>query len=87
MEQESDGTNLVIFVVGGVVLLLLLVGGGAAFFFMGTEMVVDAEPAAGPAFDPAFVEEQQKAAQQLVPGPPVVEQGDEAQTKEPLPPK
>ena len=33
MDQESEGTSLVIFVVGGVVLLLLLLLGGAAFFF------------------------------------------------------
>jgi hypothetical protein len=42
MDQEPEGTHLVIFVVGGVVLLLLLLGVAAAFFFMGTtEMVVD----------------------------------------------
>jgi hypothetical protein len=33
MDQESEGTSLVIFVVGGVVLLLLLLG-GAAFLFL-----------------------------------------------------
>src|SRR5579864_7024463 len=34
MDQESEGTSLVIFVVGGAVLLLLLLGGGAFFFLM-----------------------------------------------------
>jgi hypothetical protein len=33
MDPESEGTNLVMFVVGGVVLLLLLLGGGAYFLF------------------------------------------------------
>ncbi len=35
MDQESEGTNLVIFVVGGVVLLLLILGVGAFFLFTG----------------------------------------------------
>jgi len=45
MDQESEGTNLVIFVVGGVVLLLLLLGGGALFFLMArSEAVADMDP-------------------------------------------
>ena len=43
MDQESEGTNLVIFVVGGVVLLLLLLGGGAFFFLMRAEGMAEAE--------------------------------------------
>ena len=43
MDQESEGTNLVIFVVGGVVLLLLLLGGGA-LFFLRSEAVADMPP-------------------------------------------
>ncbi len=43
MDQESEGTNLVIFVVGGVVLLLLLLGGGAAFFLMARSEARDEE--------------------------------------------
>jgi hypothetical protein len=35
MDQESEGTSVVIFVVGGVVLLLLLLGGAAFFLFPG----------------------------------------------------
>jgi hypothetical protein len=37
MDQESEGTNMVIFVVGGAVILLLLLGGGAAFWFLSVE--------------------------------------------------
>jgi hypothetical protein len=38
MDQESEGTSVVIFVVGGVVLLLvLLMAGGAAFFFLAAD--------------------------------------------------
>ena len=45
MDQESEGTSLVIFVVGGVVLLLLLLGGGAFFFLMArSEAVEDMQP-------------------------------------------
>jgi len=35
MDQESEGTSVMIFVVGGVVLLLLLLGGAAFFLFPG----------------------------------------------------
>jgi len=45
VDQESEGTSLVIFVVGGVVLLLLLLGGGAFFFLMArSEAVEDMHP-------------------------------------------
>jgi hypothetical protein len=45
MDQESEGTSLVIFVVGGVVVLLLLLGAGA-FWFLG--MPSYAEPVEEP---------------------------------------
>ena len=43
MDQESEGTSLVIFVVGGVVLLLLLLGGAAFFWLMSAEGMAESE--------------------------------------------
>ena len=44
MDQESEGTSVVIFVVCGVVVLLLLLGGGAFFFLMSSRGLSDAAP-------------------------------------------
>jgi hypothetical protein len=70
MDQESEGTNLVIFVVGGVVLLLLLLLGGAAFFWF---MSVEAMPAAEmPVMEPAKVEVHEEGP--ILVGPEPVEE-------------
>jgi hypothetical protein len=51
-DQESDGTNLVIFVVGGVLVLLLLLGAGAFFFLMRVEAVGEGPVEARPVLEP-----------------------------------
>jgi hypothetical protein len=65
-DQESDGTNLVIFVVGGVVVLLLLLGAGAFFFLMRVEAVGEAPMEARPVLAPA-VEMHEAVPDQAIP--------------------
>jgi hypothetical protein len=48
MDQESEGTSVVIFVVCGAVVLLLLLGGGAFFFLMRAEGMPDTAPVVEP---------------------------------------
>ena len=49
MDQESEGTSVMIFVVGGAVVLLLLLGGAAFFFLMRAEATPDTMPVEEPA--------------------------------------
>jgi hypothetical protein len=68
MDQESEGTSLVIFVVGGVVLLLLILGAGTFFFLMRSEARM--EEAAPFVDEPARVEVHEEGGPVLVgPGP------------------
>jgi len=69
MDQESEGTSLVIFVVGGVVLLLLLLGGAAFFWFMSVEAMPAAEM---PVMEPAKVEVHEEGP--ILVGPEPVEE-------------
>jgi len=63
MDQESEGTSVMIFVVGGAVVLLLLLGGGAFFFLM------RAEGMPGPVDEPPTVEVHEEGPIHVGPGP------------------
>jgi len=86
MDQESEGTSVVIFVVCGVVVLLLLLG-GAAFFFL---MRVEAMPDTMPVEEPPAVEVHKEGPIHVGPGPmdePIRPEPVEGPKGPPAPPK